>query len=75
MPLVFNHIALTLNKFCKWDATVPYVCKPLTNNLAESVNHKIKTFVVFKKEIPTKVINSLKDLTDLQLNYIGLMFK
>ena len=39
------------------------------------VNNKLKNFCCFQKGIPTKVINSLKDLTDLQLNYIGLMFK
>ena len=64
MLLIFNYIVLTLNKFCKWNVTLPCVCKPQN-----------KKFCGFQKEIPTKVINSLKDLTDLQLNYIGLMFK
>ena len=73
MPLIFNHIILPLNKFCNCDTTLPWVCKPLTNKLVESANHKIKKFWNFKKGTPTEVIVSLKDLKDLQLKYISLI--
>ena len=74
MPLILNHVVLPLNKFCKFDATLPFVCKPLSNNLAEFANHKIKKFCKFQKGRPTEVIDNLKGLTDLQLKYISLMF-
>ena len=74
IPLILNHIVKPLNKFCKCEATLHCVCKPLTNNLAESANHKIKQFCRFEKGTPTELIEKLKGLNDLQLTYISLMF-
>ena len=74
LPLILNHIIIPLNKMCCCDNGVLCVCKPLTNNLAESANHKIKFFSKFKTGTPLEVINKLQDLINLQLKFIEKMF-
>ena len=57
---------------CSYDASC--LCKPSTNNLAGSANHRIKSWFHSKKCTPTSVIEGLKNITMLQLLDIENMF-
>merc|ERR1712240_338557 len=72
VSLIFQHILKPLLNMCSCDASC--LCKPLTNNLAESANHRIKSWFRYKKCTPSKVIEGLKKITNLQLVDIEKMF-
>ena len=72
VSLIFHHVLKPLLNMCSCEASC--LCKPLTNNLAESANHRIKSWFHFKKCTPTKVIAGLKKITNLQLVDIEKMF-
>ena len=69
---LFHHVLKPFLSMCSYDASC--LCKPSTNNLAGSANHRIKSWFHSKKCTPTSVIEGLKNITKLQLLDIENLF-